>query len=224
MNAEVTTKQMDVVRLRRAFGIMLASVVLCWLILWMDWALDLGLIRLGVFPRQWHGLIGILFAPLIHGSVGHVFANTLPLLVLGTLLLYGYPRSSGWVIPLIYFGSGMGVWWFARESYHIGASGLTFGFMFFLFAIGALRWDPRAIAVSCIAFFMYGGMVWGILPSEPNISFESHFFGAVIGVVCAWVFRNRDPAPAGKHYDWEDESEEDSELPWEQEQDSNQLH
>ena len=73
----------------------------------------------------------------------------------------------------------------ARDAYHIGASGLTFGMMFFVFIIGAIRWDRRAIALSMLVFFLYGGMVWGILPTDPKVSYESHFFGALIGVVLA---------------------------------------
>ena len=110
----------------------------------------------------------------------------------------------------IYFGSGIGVWLFARETYHIGASGLTFGMMFFVFTIGAIRWDRRAIALSMIVFFLYGGMIWGILPHDPGISFESHFFGALIGITLAIALRNRDPAPPEKRYSWEDEEDDES--------------
>ncbi len=127
------------------------------------------------------------------------------MLVLGTALLYGYPRSAKIVIPAVYLGSGFCVWLFAREAYHVGASGLSFGFMFFLFTIGALRWDRRAIALSMIVFFLYGGMIWGIFPSEPGISFESHLFGAMIGLGLAVVLRRYDPYIPDKRYDWEDD-------------------
>jgi len=100
------------------------------------------------------------------------------------------------------------VWIFGRESFHVGASGINFGLLTFVFVIGALRWDKSAIALSCLVFFMYGSMIWGIFPTEPDVSFESHFFGAAIGVLCAICFRNVDPKPPEKHYDWEDETEE----------------
>jgi membrane associated rhomboid family serine protease len=134
----------------------------------------------------------------------------LPVIILATALLYGYPRSAKAVLAAVYLGSGLGVWLFAREAYHIGASGLTFGVMFFLFVVGALRWDKRAIALSMIVFFLYGSMIWGIFPLEPGISFESHFFGAIIGVVLAIVLKNRDPAPLEKTYSWEDETDEEA--------------
>jgi membrane associated rhomboid family serine protease len=112
---------------------------------------------------------------------------------------------------VVYAGSGLGVWLFARDASHIGASGLTFGMMFFVFTVGALRWDRRAIALSLIVFFLYGGMIWGIFPYDPQISYESHFFGAVIGVVLAVLLKNHDPAPPRKRYSWEEEGETDAE-------------
>jgi len=157
----------------------------------------------GVYPRHWIGLRGILVAPLIHGSMGHLAANTGSIIVLGTALLYGYPKASRLVIPAVYFGSGIGVWLFAREAYHIGASGLSFGMLSFIFTMGILRW--RAIALSLLVFFLYGGMLWGVLPTTPGISFESHLSGAVIGVVLAFILKDRDLPPPEKHYSWETE-------------------
>ena len=183
-------------------------VGLIWLIWLTDLAFDLNLRQFGVYPREPDGLIGILTVPLIHGSFKHIFSNTLPAFILGTAFLYGYPRSAILGMPVIYLGSGLCVWLFARSSYHIGASGLIHGMMFFLFVIGILRGDRLSIAISLIVFFLYGSMVWGIFPAEPGISFESHLFGAVLGVILAIVFRKLDPVRMKKKYDWEDESEE----------------
>ena len=202
--------QEDRNRLRHCFRLAVAFAALLWFIRTAEVVFHLDLVRFGVYPLQPGGLVGILTGPLIHGSWSHLFANTLPVIILGTALLYGYPRSAKPVLAAVYLGSGLGVWLFAREAYHIGASGLTFGVMFFLFIVGALRWDKRAIALSMIVFFLYGSMIWGIFPSEPGISFESHFFGAVIGVVLAIVFKNRDPAPLEKTYSWEDETGEEA--------------
>ena len=198
----------DTRRLRHSAIAAVCFVALIWLIWLIDLASNLDLRQFGVYPREPYGLIGILTAPLIHGSFKHVFSNTLPLFVLGTAFLYGYPRSAMLGMPAIYLGSGLCVWLFARSSYHIGASGLIHGMMFFLFVIGILRRDRLSIAISLIVFFLYGSMVWGIFPAEPGISFESHLFGAVIGVSLAIVLRRRDPAPMKKQYDWEDETEE----------------
>jgi membrane associated rhomboid family serine protease len=185
-------------------------IALLWVIEIADRSLGLGLYRLGVYPGEPQGLWGILYAPLIHGSWGHLASNSFALLLLGVALLYGYPRAARPVLALVYIGSGIGVWLFARHSYHIGASGLTHGMMFFIFTTGILRRDRFSIALSMIVFFLFGGMVWTIFPQEPGISYESHFFGAICGVLAAFLFRDRDPRPAEKKYSWEDEDDEDS--------------
>jgi len=199
----------DNVRFRQAFLIAAAFTALLWLIRLAESLLGLDLMRASIYPRNLQSVTGILFAPLLHGSVSHLFANTAPLLVLGTALIYGYPRASRIAIPLIWLLSGLGVWLFARASWHLGASGLTFGMMFFVFSIGALRWDRRAIALSMIVFLLYGGMVWGVFPSAPGISWEYHLFGALSGVLLAILLRRLDPPPPEKKYSWEGEDQED---------------
>jgi membrane associated rhomboid family serine protease len=191
--------------LRQSLLITVACVTLLWGIELLDRSLDLQLHRLGVYPLDPGGLWGILFAPLIHGSWYHLLSNSFALLVLGTALLYGYPRAAKPVLALVYTGSGIGVWLFARHSYHFGASGLTHGMMFFIFTTGILRKDKLSVALSLIVFLLYGNMVWTIFPQEPNISYESHFFGAITGILAAFLFRDRDPAPPKKMYEWEDE-------------------
>lgn len=187
-------------------------MVFLWLIQIISTLLGVEILRFGIYPGEIIGLRGVLFAPLIHSSFAHVFSNTLPLLVLGTALLLGYPRSSKFVFPIIYLGSGLLVWLFGRPYFHIGASGINLGLLTFVFVIGILRWDKRAIALSCLVFFMYGGMIWGIFPTEQRISFESHFFGALVGLTCATLFRNYDGKPPEKRYDWEDEIEEPEDI------------
>jgi membrane associated rhomboid family serine protease len=204
----------DTERLRYAFVVVAAFAASLWLIKLGEIALGLQLVQYGVYPRHLVGAWGILWAPLIHGSLSHLFANTAPILILGTLLLYGYPKSAKILIPVLYFGSGLGIWLFARGAYHIGASGLTFGMMFFVFTIGILRWDRRAIALSLVVFFLYGSMVWGIFPQDPGVSFEAHFFGAAIGVALAFLLRHRDPAPPQKRYSWEGEEENADDEVW----------
>jgi membrane associated rhomboid family serine protease len=167
--------------------------------------LGLELATYGIYPRRLSGLVGILTAPFIHGSVAHLLSNTAAIIILGAALLYGYPKSARIALPVLFLGTGLGVWLFGRESYHIGASGLAFGMMFFVFAIGVVRWDRRAIALSLIVFFLYGGMVWGVFPGDPGISYESHLFGALLGTALAVLLRKLDPEPAPKRYSWEDE-------------------
>jgi membrane associated rhomboid family serine protease len=198
----------DVWKLQRSFLLSAAFVVGLWLIEAAQLLLGVDLTPFGVYPRQLQGLEGILLAPLIHGSLSHLSANSPPLLLLGTMLLYAYPRAARILIPSVYLGSGLGVWLFARSAYHIGASGLTFGLLAFLLTIGILRWDKRAIALSLAVSFLYGSMLWGIFPTRENISFESHLSGALIGLILAFVLKRLDPSLPEKRFSWEDEDEE----------------
>ncbi len=200
-------------RFRQAFFLTVSFVAVLWLVYLGAAFFDLNLVKYGVYPRRLTGAIGIAFAPLIHGSFSHLFANSVSIVVLGTALLYGYPLSARVVLGCLYVGTSFGVWLIARDAYHIGASGLTVGMMFFVFIIGAIRWDQRAIALSMLVFFLYGGMVWGIFPTDSNVSYESHFFGALIGAILAVLCRNRDPAPLEKRYSWEDEAKTKSDGP-----------
>ena len=122
--------------LRRAALAAFAFVLLLWWIKLVEWMLGHDLGSFGIVPHDPLGLIGVLTAPLIHGSWEHLISNTLPLLILGTLALYAYPLASRRALPLIWLLSGVGTWLIGRESSHIGASGLGHGLMFFLFVLG----------------------------------------------------------------------------------------
>ena len=104
---------------------------------------------------------GILFAPLVHDGFPHLLANTPPLLVLGTAMLYLYPTAAPKVLPAIWLGPGIAVWLLARGGVHIGASGLVYGLVSYIFVAGLIRRDRRAIAASLLVCFMYGALVWG---------------------------------------------------------------
>jgi len=184
-----------------------AFVGLIWWIKMLEVWLGQSLSGLGVRPGELLGLVGILTGPLLHGSPAHLVANSLPMLVLGTLTLAVYPRSALRAIVLIWLLSGLGTWLFGRPSVHIGASGLAHGLMFFLFVLGLLRRDRPAVATAMIAFFLYGGMLLSVLPGDPTISWEAHLFGALSGVIAALLWRRLDPAPPRKRYSWEDEDE-----------------
>jgi len=199
----------DAQRLRRAFGLAAGFVCLLWMIAIVAFVAGLKLHTCGVFPRSAAGLCGILLAPLIHGSFSHLFANTAPVLVLGTLVLYGYPKAARILLPGVYLGAGLGVWLFARPAWHLGASGLTFGMMFFVLTIGILRWDRRAIALALVAFLLYGGgMIWGLFPTARAVSFEYHLGGAGIGILSAFLLKTADPPAPEKRYSWEDDEDE----------------
>lgn len=172
----------------------------------VDHVFGLHLNRFGVIPRDAWGLGGIVVAPLLHADLAHLVSNVVPLLVGGTLLLYLYPDSSRLVLVVVYFGSGAAVWLFARDAIHIGASGLVYGIVAYIFVGGILRRDRRAWAASLLVAFLYGAMVWGVLPLKVGVSWEAHLAGAVIGVVLALALRHRD-VPPRKRYSWEVEGD-----------------
>ncbi len=200
----------DRVRWLRSVFIALGSVLaLTWIKL-VEWTLDTDFAVLGILPREVSGLLGVLTAPLLHGSFEHLAANSLSILILLTIALYAYPRASVRALPLMWLGSGVLTWIIGRESLHIGASGVTHGLMFFVFALGIVRRDRQSIAAALAAFFLYGGMFLSILPHDPTISWEAHLGGGLSGLLAALLWRNLDPAPAHKRYSWDEEEERDA--------------
>ena len=193
---------------RLAVKIGIAFVALLWIIDAVNWSLDLDPDVSGIRPRQWVGLPGILFAPLVHAGFDHLIANTPPLLVLIPAMLFLYPSSSLRALPAVWLGTGIVVWLIGRESVHFGASGLVYGLASFVFVAGLLRRDRRAIAASLVVWFMYGSLVWGVLPATSGVSWETHAAAALIGVVLALALRRLD-VPPPKRYGWEDDARGD---------------
>ena len=185
-------------------------VLLLWGVFLLDWLLGLELTRFGVRPGRPEGIIGVFAAPLLHGGFSHLGSNSVPLFVLLAGALFVYPSAAVRALPVIYVVSGLLVWVFARPSNHIGASGLLYGLLLFVFVSGVLRRDARSIALSMLVYFLYGSMVWGVLPIKEGVSWEYHLAGAVVGIVCALVWRRFD-IPPRKRYEWEDEEDEDEE-------------
>jgi len=207
LDPDYTSSERARANFRLAFKIALGFVALIWLIDILNWALDLELQRFGVRPRQFAGLPGILLAPLLHGGPVHLIANSLPLLVLGTGMLYLYPNSAVKVLPAVYLGPGIAVWLFAGGGVHVGSSGLVYGLVSYIFVAGIIRRDRRAIAASLLVSFLYGSLVWGVLPIRPGVSWETHLAAALIGLALAIALRRLD-IPPRKRYTWEDEEGE----------------
>ena len=180
-----------------------------WLVAAVQSATGINYVWLGVFPRTLNGLPGIVTAPLIHESWQHLLSNTAPLLGLGVIAMYGFPRATRHAVPVIWLLSGLGVWLFGRESFHIGISGLTHGLMFYVVLMGFLRRDPLSIALALVVFLLFGGMASGIIPTEPAISFEYHLFGAMAGVLAAVGLRRMDPMPARIRRSYEETEDDD---------------
>ncbi len=201
-------------KFRISLIISLAFVGLLWIIKIFEEYTHTDLSRFGIYPRMTGGLIGIITSPLIHADFSHLVSNSITLLVLMIFLFYAYTNSSFKVFFSVYIISNMFVWLFARNAYHIGASGIIYGLVAFMFFVGIFRKDSRSIGLSLLVTFLYGGLVWGVLPTDPDISFESHLSGAVVGILAAVVFRNSDPMP--EKYEWEEEETEEDDIDMEE--------
>ncbi|HRH66460.1 MAG TPA: rhomboid family intramembrane serine protease [Bacteroidia bacterium] len=178
---------------RRVFLIPVLFVVVLWVIEALESYFRMRPIFLGITPRTPGGLIGILTSPFIHAGVDHLLSNSLPLIVVGIGMLYFYASIARKVITWIWLMTGFWVWLAARPEPHIGASGLIYGFVVFLFFSGLLRKDTRLMAISMLVTFLYGSMVWGILPVDQSVSWESHLFGSIAGLFTAVYFRKEGP-------------------------------
>jgi membrane associated rhomboid family serine protease len=146
-----------------------------------------SLLQRGIYPRQLEGLPGVLWAPLLHGNFSHLVANTLPLFTLGGLILLGEASDFVTVTLMSALISGLGTWLIgAPNSVHVGASGVIFGYFGYLLLRGYLDHSAFAITASILAIVFYGSFLWGVLPNQPNVSWESHLFGFVGGCLAAW--------------------------------------
>lgn len=167
--------------------------VLLWGVQFINLGLfDGRLILQGIYPRQLEGLQGILWAPLLHGSFSHLVANTLPLLTLGGLIMLG-EASDFWAVTVISaLMSGLGTWLVGSpDSVHIGASGVIFGYFGYLLLRGYFERSPFAITASVLVIVFYGSFLWGVLPTQPGISWEGHLFGFLGGCLAARLLTQR---------------------------------
>ena len=143
----------------------------------------------GIMSRRAWGLRGIVTAPLVHGSWAHLISNTLPLFVLTFISLYFYRKVAMRAFWLIYFLTGISVWMFARPVSHIGASGVIYGLVAFMFWNGIFRRSLRSIILAAIVMLLYSGMFLGVLPDQEGISWESHLIGSLAGIFAAFLFK-----------------------------------
>ena len=195
---------------RLALKVAFLFLAALWLVFLLDAFLGLKLNRFGLRPGSVPGLIGVVTAPLLHGSLSHIFSNSMSLVVSLTAILYLYPNSSTRVIPMIWLGSGLLAWLIGRPSMHFGASGFIYGLLAYVFFSGILRRDMRSVSVSLLVGFLYGSMIWGVLPIRPHMSWELHLSGGLMGVLLAYIYRKWDRVPVIR-YDWE---EDDSIPEW----------
>jgi membrane associated rhomboid family serine protease len=184
--------------LGRAFVTMCAVVPALFLIELIDQADHQRLHEAaGIVPRDLSRLDGILFAPFLHVSWLHVYANSVPLLLTGTFVLAGGAKRFAWVTIFIALVSGLGVWWIApADSVTVGASGVIFGYIGYLFMRGIVERTWWTLAVALLVGLLYGWQISGVLPGDKDISWQGHLFGLLGGVIAAFLFRGKRPRPA----------------------------
>jgi membrane associated rhomboid family serine protease len=145
--------------------------------------------QFGVIPRDMGSLFHIATAPFIHGSLGHLINNVIGLSIFSAFCLLRSIRVYVWSSVFIIVVGGLMVWLFGRNASHIGASGWIFGLWSLSIANAIFDRSFQNILVAVLVVFLYGGMIYGVLPSSQGISFEGHFFGAVAGIACAFLLK-----------------------------------
>ncbi len=188
-----------------------ALVSVLWMIKLLEFEYGFDFSGWGLLPRDLNGLRGILFSPLIHGSFEHLAANTFPLMVLTFSLFFFYRKSPYTIFGLIYLFSGIFLWLGGREALHIGASGIIYGLAAFLFLSGVLSRHTGLLTISLIVALLYGGLLWGIFPIKPEISWEGHLWGAISGLALALLFRTPAPIDQVVLSEEEDDAHDDGE-------------
>lgn len=190
----------------------MAAVLLIWTVFLIEVRLQVNLNVLGIYPRTFQGLRGVVLGPLIHGSIEHLYNNTLPLAILLAALLYFYREVSFKVLLFGILLTGLVTWGIGRPSYHIGASGVIYLLASFIFFKGVLTRHYRLVALSLIVVFIYGGLLWYIFPVKDGISWEGHLAGFLSGLILAYGLKST--LPPVKKYAWEsdDYKEEEDEF------------
>ncbi len=190
------------------------AVVFLWLVHFLQVANEFDPGAYGIMSRRAWGLRGIVTAPLIHGSWKHLISNTVPLFVLTFIALYFYRKVAMRAFWLIYFLTGAAVWLFARPVSHIGASGIIYGLVSFVFWNGIFRRSLRSIMLAAVVMLLYSGMFLGVLPDQEGISWESHLIGSLVGIFAAFIFKG----------ELEDEEAEETNSPFTDENDPEKTY
>lgn len=192
-------------------GVPLFFVLFLWFIYWMEIRFGFDFDRNGIYPRTFSGLQGVFFSPFIHSDLNHLYNNSMPLLVLLAALQFFYAKQSYTVIGYGILFSGILTWLIGRSNYHIGASGLIYVLVAFIFFKGILTRYYRLVALSLAVIIMYGGILWYVFPKvDDTISWEGHLAGLITGFVLSFVYKTPEYKKPVK-YDWEKEDFDSSE-------------
>lgn len=183
-----------------------------WLVFWYQVRIDSGIKTFGIRPQKIEGLIGIVTSPFIHGDINHIYNNSIPLFVLSLALFYFYNKIAWKVIGFGILLSGFLTWIIANNGNHIGASGLIYVLVSFMFFKGIFAKHYRLIALSLLVIFLYGSMIWYVFPIKSGMSWEGHLGGLITGLVFAVIFRKQIAKP--KRYKWEDPNYNEEDDPF----------
>lgn len=167
----------------------ISFVFLFWIIRICESLSGYDLYFLGIYPREIPGSIGIITAPFIHVNYEHLIANTVPFFVLCILLFLFYPKKASLIFILLWITAGVFTWLIGRPAWHMGASIIIYDLAFFLFFGGIMSRKFLQILLSAGILVFYGGLIWGIFPSDNGVSWEGHLSGAVSGLIWAYKFR-----------------------------------
>jgi len=176
---------------RNVLRIPVVAILAIWVIYWVEIRFGYNFNSYGISPREIKGLRGIFFSPFIHSDASHLSSNSVPLFVLLASLFYFYRQIAHKVLIYGTLLSGLICWCIARGSYHIGASGIIYLLFSFIFFSGIIRKHYRLIAMSLIVIFLYGSMIWFILPTEDSVSWEGHLSGFSIGLLFSFLYRHQ---------------------------------
>lgn len=173
------------------YNLLAQLIIVLWVVEIVNLLAGYRLCQFGIFPRTAQGLVGIPFSPLLHAGVAHLFLNSGPLIVLGGLILIDGRKTfirSTIVIALV---GGLGIWLVGRPAYHVGASGLVFGYFGYLLSKAIFDRRFRSFLIALLVAGAYGGLFWGMLPTASYVSWEGHLCGFVAGLLAAWVERRK---------------------------------
>ena len=187
-------------------------VLTMWLVFWFEVRFGFNFSKYGIYPQTLKGLRGVFLSPFLHGSIQHLYHNTIPLFVLSMALFYFYQKIAFKVLIFGILLSGALTWYIGRPSYHIGASGLIYVLVSFIFFKGVFAKHYRLVALSLLVVFLYGSMIWYALPIEEGVSWEGHLSGLITGLVFAFIFRKAIAKP--KKYVWEEPSYNEDDDPF----------
>lgn len=177
------------------FTIPIFALLSIWLVYTIEIGFGFNFNKFGIYPKTIVGLRGILFSPFIHSDIKHIVSNTVPLFVMLGSLYFFYHKIANKVLIFGVIISGLLTWLIARPANHIGASGVIYFLVSFIFFSGIFRKYYRLIALSLTVVFLYGSMIWYVLPVEERISWEGHLSGFITGIVFAVLFKKIGPQP-----------------------------